>query len=395
MHVWLSAFDCWHSVPIALLISTAACSGTADHPAGAGPYLSGAGSGASGENSVSLGGSAGRSGQGSAGAYSAGGSSASGGTAAGGLAATAGLGGASGLTESGGSSPNPFAGASGAHEGGGSSGANESGGSGGVSEAGSPATLCSTTLGWGPSSTLAISTAADDLLGSLTPDELSLAWTTSEGGALQIQYADRPSLADPFGLPKILSGAFARDRAALSPDGLQLVLVNADRRGFTQYTRTLRTEEFGNPGFGPLASYAPDLLPPGHFLADPVLAPDDKTFIYSEYGSGVVDTVHQSKRLFDGDPWSPGSVLVAAELQASGTDRRRPTGLSADGRTLFFWDDGSAQERAGFFALESAQFSRFVDLGQMRGAEPNETCTRLYFSGPGQSSLELMVASAQ
>jgi hypothetical protein len=379
-----SAFDSWHRVPIALLISTAACSGTGDHR-GAGPYLSDAGAAASGASGVVLGGAAGQSGPGAAGAHSAAGSSSSGGT--GGAAAA---GGASGLTESGGSSPNLFAGASGAQESGGSAGV----GSAGASEAGAPATLCSMTSGWGPSLTLAISTAADDFLGSLTPDELSLAWTTSDGGALQIEYADRPSLADPFGPARILSGAFAQDRAALSPDGLKLVLVNADRRGFTQYTRSLRTEDFGNPGSGPLASYAPDLLPSGHSLADPVLAPDNKTFIYSEYGSGVVDTVHQSKRLFDGDPWSPGNVLGAVELQASGTDRRRPTGISADGRTLFFWDDTSAHERAGFFSLERAQFSRFVDLGQLRGAEPNAACTRLYFSGPGQSSLELMVASA-
>jgi hypothetical protein len=338
------------------------------------------------------------------------GSSAAGGNAAGAQAAAAGSGGASGAAAGG--APNSFAGASGAGHGGasgagqsggssgtsqsaGSSGTSQSAGSSGTSQAGGPAALCSTTALWGGSSALAISTGADDFLGSLTPDELSLAFTTNANGAVLIEYADRASSADPFGTPKTLSGAFAQDRAALSPDGRVLVLVNDDRRGFTQYSRAARGTDFGNPGAGPLSAYAPAQLPPGHALADPLLAADDKTFIYSEYGSDVVDTIHQSKRLFGGDPWSAGSPLVAAELQALGPERRRPTGLSADGRTLFFWDDQAAQERAGFFPPDSNRLASVVDLGQLRGAQPNAACTRLYYSGPGQSSLELMVADAQ
>lgn len=261
-----------------------------------------------------------------------------------------------------------------------------------------PLTLCGTTAQWVDGSALPISTQADDRFGSLSSDELSVAWATSTNGAVTIQYADRASIASAFDAPRQLSGSFALDRAALSPDGLELVLVSDARRGFVGYTRASRAAAFDLAAINPFSAfdnYAEASMPAGNSFADPLLAPDDKTFLYSEYGSGVVDTVRQTRRIFVGDPWQVGSPWVSVELRASGTERRRPTGLSADGRTLFFWDDQGTQERAGFLRYQTDEFASVVDLGQLPNAQPNAACTRLYHNGAGLLSVDLFVASAE
>lgn len=260
-----------------------------------------------------------------------------------------------------------------------------------------PPPECGALGSWVEGAALAISTPDSDRFVSITPDELTVAWVTNPDGVVTVHFADRTAENAAFDAPKSFLGAFAWDRAALSVDGLRLVLVNADQRGFTEYTRETRGDDFGAPGAGPFSAfedYAKHGMPKGNAFAEPLLDADDKGFLYSEYGSGVRDTIHRSKRLFSGDPWSVGGALVATELQASGAQRRRPTGLSFDGRTLFFWDDVLTQERAGFFAFQSDSFSSFVDLGPLIDAEPNGACTRLYHAGPGASSLDLFVATA-
>jgi len=257
--------------------------------------------------------------------------------------------------------------------------------------------ICGAAQVWVDGAALAISTPAADRFGSITPDELSVAWATSSSGVVTVRYADRTTNQAAFDAPRSLVGAFALDRAAFSSDGLRLVVVNADRRGFTEFTRASRDDALGAPGIGPFAAfedYAQHTMAAGNSFADVLLDPDDKVLLYSEYGSGVVDTVHRTRRLFSGDPWSVGLPLVAAELQSSGAQTRRPTGMSADGRTLFFWDGLLGIERAGFFDFPRDSFASVRDLGQLIDAQPNADCTRLYHSGPGVSSLDLFVATA-
>jgi len=261
-----------------------------------------------------------------------------------------------------------------------------------------PAPICGTTQEWVDGSALPISTLAAVHFGSITPDELTVAWATSPNGVITIQYADRTARDASFGAPKSFVGQFALDRAALSSDGLRLVLVNADRRGFTEYTRASRDDDFGTPSMAPFAAlqdYAQHTMLAANAFADPLLDPDDKAFLYSEYGGGSVDTIQRARRLFSGDPWSVGSPLVATELEASGAQRCRPTGLSADGRTLFFWDERLGKERAGFFAYSTDSFSSFLDVGQLIDAQPNADCTRLYHGGLGVRSFDMFVATAR
>lgn len=239
---------------------------------------------------------------------------------------------------------------------------------------------------WATGTTLPLSTADEDWLGTITTDELSIAWMSrASGGALTVHYAERERATDAFGTPRTLSGTpYAFDRAALRDDGLRLVLVNADRRGFTQLTRDSREDAFGSPGDGPLEAInvtGAD-MPAGDAYGDPVFAPDDHKFYYSRYGNGRVDTIYVATHLLPDLPFTEGFVAMDTtnEVKAVGGQRRRPTGFSHDMQTFFFWDEVGGTARAGHFTPLTNTFDSFDNLGARPNAMPNASCTRLYYS---------------
>lgn len=270
---------------------------------------------------------------------------------------------------------------------GGSSGTGGSGGGedGGATDGGLPESVCLTTATWAPGVALSITATAPILLGGVTPDEKTIAWVTGPEGSAVVHYADRTDLKVPFDTPSTLqappSGA-ALDRVALSPDGLRIGVVRADRHAFVEYTRGHRGDAFSEAGSGTFAliNATGASFSKATSFGDPVIAADDQSLVYSIYGRGDKVTIQYSARLFSGDPWAVASSLGGAALEAQGTLRRRPTGISSDLRTLFFWDDVSATERAGFRSDWLADFTAFVDLGTLTGAIPNAACDALYYA---------------
>ena len=262
-----------------------------------------------------------------------------------------------------------------------------------------PSAVCNLTPTWGEGALLSISTASDDELDAVTPDEFSIAWTIGTGGTATVEYADRASSTDPFGEPQTLaSGTFATDRVALSPDGLRLVAVNSDGQGFSELTRSSRLppgNTFGAPSVGTYANFdAAGTLASGQSYGDPVLSADDRSFYYSVYGGGLTATIFRTARLFAGDAWPAGAPLASSSgLAAQGSLRRRPTAISSDEQTLFFWDEISTTERAAWIDESTGAFDVFVDLGARAMAAPNTACTELYFSSPGAASVDLFSAS--
>ena len=264
-----------------------------------------------------------------------------------------------------------------------------------------PGAVCSQTAVWGTGTLLAISTSFDDNLGAITPDELTIAWTIGTGSSATIAYADRAAATDPFGAPQMLSASpFAADRVALSPDGLRLVVVNGDRQGFSELTRTARTgvgSAFGAPAVGSYSNFdMSGVLSSGESFGDPVLSADDVAFYYSVYGGAQTATIYRAARLLSGDAWPVGAPLPAStELAQMGSSRRRPTAISSDEQTLFFWDEVMTTERAAWIDTSTGAFTVFVDLGTRRWAGPNAACNRLYYSDEpaGGSSFDLFVAS--
>ena len=256
--------------------------------------------------------------------------------------------------------------------------------------------VCSQTAVWGAGTPLAISTSSDDELDSITPDALTIAWTEGTGSSATLEIADRASTTDPFGAPQSLAaGQFTADRVALSPDGLRLVVVNADAQGFSELTRSARTSSsaFGAAATGSYTNLN-GALSSGLSYGDPLLGADDAVFYYSVYGGSQTATIYRTARLLQGDTWPTGAALASSTgLAAQGTLRRRPTGISSDEQTLFFFDEVMGIERAAWIDLSTGAYDAFVDLAGYRLASPVSACDALYYSAQGTSSVDLFVAN--
>jgi hypothetical protein len=84
----------------------------------------------------------------------------------------------------------------------------------------------------------------------------------------------------------------------------------------------------------------------------------------------------------DGTFDAPNAVTTP-RLLMSGADRRRPTGISADGRVLFFWDETDEVSYSAFRAGSSLDFTAFYPLAPNgKRAMPNDGCDRFYASLP-------------
>ena len=215
-----------------------------------------------------------------------------------------------------------------------------------------PPPLCAPGAAWSDGTPLAISTGADQF-GAVTPDERTLVWTTTApGGVATIEYADRSDPAVPFAnpVPLVLSGIdVVAGPIAITPDGLRLALEAADTTFFT-LTRPDRTSPFGSTvdttEFAALngeISASEAVVE----LGDPVYGADGLTFVYSRFpvgGAQSIATIFEATR--DGaDPWSDGIPLNGDPIQETGDEvRRRPSGISADTLTLFYWDDAAGGE---------------------------------------------------
>jgi hypothetical protein len=263
----------------------------------------------------------------------------------------------------------------------------------------SGASACDPAATWATGTLLSISTGHDDELDAITPDELTIAWTSNS----VIWYADRASTADAFGTPQdldqgasITAGTYTANRVALSPDGLRIVVVSADLQGFSELTRTARTgsgSTFASPDQTAFGNINAD-TPSGGSVGDPVIGASDTTFFYSVYGAGDDNTVYRALRLTPTDAWSSGAALnVTSALQAQGSLRRQPTAISSDNRTLFFYDQVNSIERASWINEMTGQFDTYADLGAHINAAPNSACSVLYYSAAGASSVDLFSAT--
>lgn len=233
---------------------------------------------------------------------------------------------------------------------------------------------------------LAISTAEADQFGSITADELVIAWTVVVGENVILHYARRDSRDDELGDERTLEIPAAADAVTLSTDGLRVVYVNDDRKGFTQLVRASVAEAFDtvdSKDFTPIAETAPQFAA-DEYVGDPVLGPDDLTFYYSRYGANRSATLLSTLRFSAFAPWPAGSELaVAPGLQASMGERQRPTGVSLDGQTLFLWDSVNASQRVAMLSHETSTFDVAFELGDVRGAAPNASCSRIYYDRDG------------
>lgn len=275
---------------------------------------------------------------------------------------------------------------------------------GGTGETGGPdgslaGPTCSKTMTFGPATAVNGIAPADKIFGSVTPDELTIAWVTPNG---TVQYADRTDAKQPFGNAQSLTGTFEHDRVALGADGKTLIVVMTGAKAFGQLTRTGRGQPFsGTPDTKPFAQFLlpfmggeTDAGPGAGSIGDPVLSADGKQLFFSIFNQSARDTVALSLNM--GSTWGKPTVTKQPELASSGNDRRRPTGLSSDGLTLFFWDEIDMKERALWRAnTTDLAFSNLVDLGDKKDAQPTANCGRLYFTNPPAPPSDVKLADKQ
>ena len=228
-------------------------------------------------------------------------------------------------------------------------------------------------------------------VGSITPDDRTLVWTAPEGGGTRIFFAERNGTDESFQATEQLAvdpATVADDRVAITPDGLSIAFLVKTQDAFAQVTRSARVIAFGpvsRDGFANINFENRETRPPaGSGLGDAVWAPST-SFFFSEYGPNRTATVIST------EPKDLTTLLDFgdSELLPVGDKRRRPTGVAADEHTLFYWDETTQSEKVAFRAPGAdRRFVRFEDLGDRRGAVPNATCTRLYFSRAGAGGVD-------
>jgi hypothetical protein len=351
---------------------------------GSNPGTGGGGSGGSttgGDDGGSTGGSGGSGPTGTGGTGMTGGA---GGAGATGGSTTGGAGGASGGSGGAGATGGSSGGTGGSTGGSGGS----TGGSGGSTDGGTPPdggidpnpARCKASIVWAFLERVE-SIPSDHLarLGGISPDELTAAWTSGSG---DVYVADRATYKDAFGAPvKVNAAALASDRVAVAPTGNALIAVSADRGSFIGFERPSRDAAWVVSN-GLEFTQVKVVFEGGALVSEPVLSGDKRSFFFLVTPPG--QPAHLREAAWDPvqRSWGLPSRVPNVEFeQAAGGKRRRPTGMSADGRTLFFFDEATNVERAAWRDAPSSPFQLFKDIGAFGEAIPNLRCDTLYYQG--------------
>jgi hypothetical protein len=236
----------------------------------------------------------------------------------------------------------------------------------------------------------------DAILGSVTPDGLTVAWTIPGSSApgdptpTEVFVADRASTSDAFGSPQAVDFGptlVAPDKVALSPDRSRLVAVRSDLLAFVELHRSAAPDAFGSPSEDSFAAINAAAQLTNDSLGDPTIAGDDSAFFYTR-ALAVIESNRGST-----EPWPEGSAK-RLEYSLNPGQRPRLSAVSEDHLTLFFWDDQRLIESAAWRLSRDDPFQGVVRLPLVPRAQPSATCTQLFFASTERSSVYLALATA-
>ncbi|MGZ3421044.1 MAG: hypothetical protein ACXVEF_11280 [Polyangiales bacterium] len=255
----------------------------------------------------------------------------------------------------------------------------------GSTEAAAPP-LCPSAYSDGPATSVTFPGPTDGaLLAAITWDELTMVWTTTSGSTVSVHYADRASRDAAFTTDHLLPaslGPFAEDKVGLSADGLLLMFTSADHKTLRQITRGSRTATFdeatvtGSP-FTRISGAGGE-GGPAKQLSDLVLSKDGNWLFYTDLLRTSGPSIMLSIKLGDGT-WDFPNPITASSLSIDTGRRRRPTGISSDSRTLFYFDEVSEATYVAFRYPGTALFTEFYAYAPTGSrAMPADVCDRVY-----------------
>lgn len=230
--------------------------------------------------------------------------------------------------------------------------------------------------------------------GGVGADELTIAWTSSDG---TIYVADRSVRGSPFADPSAIdttSTPVAADRVALDATGMVVFAVSADRTKFVAFSR-------GGAGAG-WASSPPLQFVRIHAMASteigdqffaPVLGADGRSFFFGLASSGGIPVLYESEWDVQADAWTTGVPLANPELSSTSVaGQTYATGASSDSLTLFFHDGVTGLERAAWRDSATSAFAHFTDISAIGEAAPNYRCDTLYYQGTDPADAGAFIA---
>jgi len=211
----------------------------------------------------------------------------------------------------------------------------------------------------------------------ITPDELTIVWSQLGSSSVQYFVADRPSADESFDLPTTIQADGIV--VGLSPDGLRIVVLARDGSGYSELVRTERGAPFDSVVVDAFEMLNEAAEEGGFRYVGGAISGDDRVFVYQVFtGEDDRYPVHLSRRDSVDEPWPLGEPQEICELEAHEDLVKRPTAVSADGLTLFFYDPDRGVARAAFRTDVDEPYEWFVNLGPFGTVVPNGECTRLY-----------------
>lgn len=259
--------------------------------------------------------------------------------------------------------------------------------------AGGPPTIeppsCRLDATWSnPEPVTGVSSAGSEVLLSLTPDELNLAFLRGE--TVYVAHRSQLDAAFELGAPvAVPAGWTATQGAALSADGKRLILLSdPDQKRLGELTRTSRSGAFSDTiDVTAFVEVNQDSEFTGRVYASPTVSAGDDQLVFNS-ALQQTSTVVVSTRT--GSGWSRPARLATSVLDSNNGKRRLPTGLSADARTLFYFNEETAEEEARW-RVSASEFTPLYDmrsLGARRAAVANSACDRLYSAQNGDVVVE-------
>jgi len=252
----------------------------------------------------------------------------------------------------------------------------------GMADGPAAAPRCDSTHAWITTGTpvLPPETTTFGRFGGVSRDELTVAWTASDGTIYVADRATQTATFPPGSVVSTGSLTLAPGRVALSPTGSVLLGVASDRKSLVALERGGRSSSWAPSlpsAYATLNGMGGD--PGNGSFFEPAFGLDGLSLFYLVMPPNAAPALFESRWDPSKRAWQSGTGLSNPELaSADAMHRRRPTGASSDGLTLFFFDETSQTERAAWRPSVASPFANFVDLSFAEAA-PNYLCDSLYY----------------